>query len=185
TSLLFLVGQGKQPPDRVLKLDEKLLDDPSPSVRRETMRAMWGRPVSPAVEAKLIELSRSADTDTSHDAVYYALSTRPLVSKPVAERLIEVMRAPMTWGDSQGRAAWGLSHHNPSPEAKDVALKALLTEVDETLNQYVRSNCVYGLGSIGGEEAVKKLKELATNDESEQIRKVAAQALARLGQMSE
>ena len=185
TSLLFLVGQGKQPPDRVLKLDEKLLDDPSPPVRRETMRAMWGRPVSPAVEAKLVELSRSADTDTSHDAVYYALSTRPLVSKPVAERLIEVMRAPMTWGDSQGRAAWGLSHHNLSPEAKDVTLKALLAEVDETLNQYVRSNCVYGLGAIGGEEAVKKLKELTANDESEQVRKEAAQALARAGHKAE
>jgi len=91
----------------------------------------------------------------------------------------------MTWGDSQGRAAWGLSHHNLSAEAKDVTLKALIAEVDETLNQYVRSNCVYGLGAIGGDAAVKRLKELAANDESEQIRKVAAQALARLGQMSE
>jgi HEAT repeat protein len=181
TSLLFLGGRDKQPPEQVLKLDEKLLEDPSPAVRREAMRAMWGRPVSPAVEVKLIELSRSENTETSHDAVYYALSTRPGMSKAVAERLVEVMKAPMTWGDSQGRAAWGLSHGILSPEAKGVALEAFLVEIDETLNEYVRSNCVFGLGAIGGDEAVKKLKGLAENDESEQIRREASQALSRLG----
>jgi hypothetical protein len=84
-----------------------MLDQEEKPVRREVLRGMWGATFSPELEAKVIALSRSADTDERHDAVYFALSTSPRKSSAVVDRLIEVL------GDSDGvnnagRAAWGL-----------------------------------------------------------------------------
>ena len=86
-----------------------------------TIKALWGRPVSAAAEQRLIELSKQPgpylSSGIAYDAVYYALSTRPVVSRPVAERLAELALSP----DAQslaGRAVWGLSHHAASKDGE-------------------------------------------------------------------
>lgn len=173
---------GRQPGFAVFAAVDALLDDYAAAVQLNTIRALWGHPVSAMGEKMLIDLSqgfeRSGRGQLAYDAVYYALTTRPSVSPAVADRLIEIMRGGERSGQA-GRAAWGLSHHDVSPEARERVTNALLEELDETLDPYVRGNIVYGLGQLGGDAAVAKLKELAEKDESEPIRKRAAEALAR------
>ena len=182
-SALYAIA-GAQPGEEVLAAVDALLDDYSAPVQLNTIRALWGRPVSPASEAKLIALSRGSSHGgpgaLAYDAVYYALSTRPLVSPLVADRLIEILRDD-TGTEQAGRASWGLSHHAVAPEAREKVTQAFIQELDETLDAYVRSNIVYGLGALGGEPAVAKLKELAEKDENERIRQEAAEALRRAG----
>lgn len=176
---------GEEPGPEVLAAVEKLLSDYAPEVQTSAIRSLWGRPVSPAAEAKLIELSRGSLSGgpgaTAYDAIYYALSTRPVVSPAVADRLIEIMGDPAVSADVRGRASWGLSHHTIAPFARERVTKAFLKELDETLDPYVRSNAAYGLGQLGGDAAVAKLKELAEKDENPRVRKDAAEALKRLG----
>jgi hypothetical protein len=116
--------------------------------------------------------------EPGQEVVYYALSTRPLISPDVAKRLIEVMTTPGHIYAS--RAAWGLSHHPAAPFARDMIVKALSAELDRTLDPYTREQCVYGLGQLGGDEAAKKLKAVAdAEDEDGKIREMARRAAER------
>src|SRR5262249_25210609 len=71
---------------------EKLLADPEADVKLATLHALWGQAVSLVAEQKIIDLSRETmhggPGALGYDAVYYALSTRPVVRVPVARRLI-------------------------------------------------------------------------------------------------
>ena len=97
---------------------EKLLSDRDPMVRRSTCQSLWGVPSTPGVDQKLIELSRGPSKGGSSEGdhtIYYALSTRPLIRKPVAERLIELIY-PKSLHTS--RVVWGLSHHGATDDAQ-------------------------------------------------------------------
>lgn len=162
---------------------EKLLADPDPNVRRQTVRYLWGMPLTEKAEEMLVEMSKQgpiadhAHNEIANDVVYYALSTRPVMSALVARRLIEVMQdAQHTYSN---RAAWGLSHHGVADEAREMVVEALIREVDETLDPSTRGYAIYGLGMHGTEAAVKKLRDVAANDESASIRAAAQRALRR------
>jgi HEAT repeat protein len=162
-----------------------LLGDSEEEVVIETARALWGCPVTPPVEARVIELSNfPADQTPGHKSIpywmnYFVLSTRPQVSRPVAERLAQIARHPNLDHNWTGRAVWGLAH-GPAPEAADTVAKALIEELDNSLNSYNREWAVRGLIQTRTDAAISKLAELAqSTDESEGIRELARGAIGR------
>lgn len=162
---------------------EKLLSDESAGVQgvvHHTIKALWGMPVSPAAELRLIELSKQPGQsgEIGYDTVYYALSTRPVVSKPVAERLAELALSPDTLGHT-GRAVWGLSHHPASDDARELVVGTLIRIFDDSLDIGLRQDCIYGLGLQGGDAAVDKLEEISAKEENVTLREQAQSALAR------
>ncbi|WP_323737438.1 HEAT repeat domain-containing protein [Methanosphaera sp. ISO3-F5] len=76
---------------------------------------------------------------------------------------------------ARGGAVWALAKI-ARPDTLDVFLKAYKDE-----KSFVRSGAVFGLGNIGGDEAVEALKYLAENDESGYIK---ANALTFLDKLS-
>ena len=151
----------------------KLLDDDSHWVRSSTIQSLSGFATSPDVEAKLIELSRGESRGGSSQAdttIKSALTSRPLIRKPVAERLIELI-------DSNSRhkrkAIKGLCH-KADDEARPLVVDALIDVIDSDVDSHVRSDAITGLGLVGGEQAWKKLQMIAMNpNELESDRKTA------------
>lgn len=160
-----------------------LLADPQKEVVVETARGLWGVPLTAEVEAKAIELSRFGEGEVpSHKSIpywmnYLVLSTRPRVSKPVAERLAEIARHPLLDQNWTGRAVWGLAHGS-APEAADVVTKALIGEIDHSTSAYNREWAVRGLAALRTDAARKKLEEVAAKDESDELRRLASNAVA-------
>jgi HEAT repeat protein len=184
-ALYGLDPQGEHP--LIAPAVEKLLSDESAGVEgvvHHTIKALWGMPVSAAAERRLIELSKqpSQSGEIGYDAVYYALSTRPLVSRRVAERLAELALAPDTQGQAS-RAVWGLSHHRASDDARELVVNTLIRIFDDSPDASLRQDCVFGLGLLGGQTAVKKLDEIAAAEENAKLREQVESALqrARLG----
>jgi HEAT repeat protein len=180
-ALYGLDPQGQHP--LIAPAIEKLLSDESADVEgvvHHTIKALWGMPVSPAAEVRLVELSKlpGPSSGIGYDAVYYALSTRPVISKPVAERLAELALGPDTQGHV-GRAVWGLSHHPASEDARELVVGTLIRILDDTLDSSLRQDCVFGLGLQGGPTAVKKLEEISAQEENAALREQAKSALGR------
>lgn len=154
---------------------ERLLNDADPKVVQAMVRAVWGYPTSPAAEEILIDLSFSSDL--GQDAVYYALSTRPLIRTPVAERLVDLTSR----GNRQrGRAIWGLSHHAVDESANDLVVAALIEIVETTADGGDRSNAFLGLSRLRGPIARERLEEIATDPkEAEAVRNQVMELLRR------
>jgi HEAT repeat protein len=161
-----------------------LLNDSEKNVVIETAGSLWGEPLAADVEEKVIALSRFPDGQVPERKSvpywmnYYVLSTRPLLSKPVARRLAEIARHPQLDQNWTGRAIWGLAH-TCAPEAADVVTKALIEELDNSLNSYNREWAVRGLAGVRTEAAMKKLADIATGDDSESLRGLASSVLRR------
>ncbi len=160
-----------------------LLGDTQKDVVTQTARSLWGVPLTEEVESKVIELSRfTADAPAArslpYDMHYFVLSTRPQISKPVAQRLAEIARDPQLDQNWTGRAVWGLAHQC-SPEAAGVVARALIEELDNSLVPYNREWAVRGLVALHTPEAQNKLKEVAQTDESDTLRQLASQAIPR------
>lgn len=160
---------------------EKLLQDRSGWVRTSTYKSLWGRPSTPGVDQKLIALSHPPEKQRrsqASDVVYYALSTRPLLRVPVANRLIELIRPK---SNHTSRAIWGLSHHQATDEAKPGIVSELIRVIDTEVDGGPRNDAIYGLGLHGGDKAVQKLETIATNPlEPKKTRGLAGEALQRL-----
>ncbi|MCP4679745.1 MAG: hypothetical protein GY854_30495, partial [Deltaproteobacteria bacterium] len=149
---------------------EKLLYDRRPWVRSTACRSLWGTPSTPGIDQKLIALSRPSNEQAS-DVIYYALSTRPLVRKPVAERLIELIE---TKSSRVSRAIWGLSHHQATDDARPMILTALINVIETEVDGGLRNDAIHGLGFHGGDEAVQKLEAIVANSlESKKTRELA------------
>ena len=151
----------------------QLLGDDSSWVRTTTIESLWGRVVTPEVEAKLIQLSRGPSSGGSGEAdivIHKALATRPRVRKPVAERLIEIVEAN---GRHKRRAVWGLTHL-ATDEARPLAIDALIKVVDADVDDDMRRTAMTGLGLHGGEKAWNKLRSIALDpNEADSTRKDA------------
>jgi len=160
----------------------KLLGDREKEVVVETARGLWGVPLTAEVEAKAIELSRFGEGERPNSKSipywmnYLVLSTRPRVSKPVAERLAEIARHPLLDQNWTGRAVWGLAHGS-TREAADVVTKALIEEIDNSTSAYNREWAVRGLAGLRTDAARKKLEEVAAKDESDALRRLASNAV--------
>lgn len=150
---------------------DKLLDDPDKTVRKETLRSLWGVDVSEAIDAKLIALSKLPDTQ--QDAIYYALTTRPMIRPAVAARLIELLDDP----SQAGRVTWSL-RNAIDPAAVASVQAALLQALGDSLDSYVRENCVMALARMPSPEVQDALQKIVDDSEDDQrIRDAAARAL--------
>jgi HEAT repeat protein len=161
---------------------ERLLDDPSGSVRSSTYKSLWRGPSTPGIDQRLVALSRTADEPRrrgADDVIRYALTRRPLIRRPVAERLIELIHPK---SNHTSRAIWGLSHHQATDNARPTIVEALIGVIDTEIEGEIRNDAIHGLGLHGGDEAVQKLEAIATNPlESKKTRELAGESLQRLG----
>ncbi|QDU61895.1 HEAT repeat protein [Planctomycetes bacterium Pan216] len=157
------------------KTVETLLNDEDRDVLLAMIRSSWGYPTSPAAEKRMIELS--FDSRLGDDAIYYALSTRPLMRPPVVERLGRLIDDTPR---HRGRSIWGLSHHSASDAARDLVVTELIDVIDESADSYDRGNAIDGLGFRGGDKAKKRLEEILDSpDESAWAKERARQALGK------
>jgi hypothetical protein len=163
-----------------------LLADDDRTVVLATAQSLWSVPLTEAVEAMVIALSEFSDTEAQppgnasipYTMMYYVLSTRPVVSKAVAERLARIARHPLLDQNWTGRAIWGMARQ-VAPDAKDVVTKALVEELDHSLIAYNREWAVRGLGALNSPAAREKLGKVSKEDESEELRKLAGSLLLR------
>jgi HEAT repeat protein len=157
---------------------EKLLRDENSWVRTTTFKALWGCPSTPGVDAALIELSRGDSKgggSQADETIYYALSTRPLVRRPVAERLHEIIEAGALYAN---RAVWGISHHRADDEARPMVVDALIDVIDAEVDANTRYDAIWGLGLHGGDKAYAKLDSIARDpNESPKLRDLARSRL--------
>ncbi len=177
-----LVGllSADQQPEPIGEPVLKLLNDKDQTVVVETAERLWGLAVTPAVEAKVIALSRwpaagpvPGFRSLQHTMMYYVRSTRPELSRPVAERLAEMAADARLDEDWHQRIIWGLGNHTATPESRDVIVKALVAEVDGSLKYEDRYWAVWGLGHIGTPAALAKVRAVAEGEESLQLKELA------------
>jgi hypothetical protein len=176
STLVRLDPQGKH--SEVGAAIVKLLNDSESFVRTATFKSLWGAASTPEIDERLIELSRGPSKGGSSEAdevVYYALSTRPLVRSPVAERLVQIIGER---GIYSSRAVWGLSHHAAEDGAHARVVAALIQVFDGQTDETVRRDALYGLGYHGGDKALKKLNAVVADDnQSPSLREYAFRQL--------
>lgn len=124
--------------------------------RREVLRGIWGASLSPALEARVIELSQSEHRQDRHDTVYFALSTQENKSAATVGRLIEVL------GDKDvvniaSRAAWGLQQGVPE-ELTPIVLEAALNLVEGSESPQLQ---VMGIELLGKYATGRERAEIA------------------------
>ncbi len=159
-----------------------LLEESDTGVLREVLRPLWGAKFSPAIEARVIELSRSEDPRISHDALYYALSTQANKSSDSIERLIEFLAHPDSTNVA-GRAAWGLGGGVPEDLEGRVAEAALEVMRSRSQGGYVFRQSVSRLAQYAGTDQVEEIRAFlelpAIGDE---LRKELTKVLDRIDQ---
>lgn len=159
-----------------------LLGDKDEAVVTATARSLWSVPLGEEAEAKVIDLSRFDDNRLPNsDSVqytmnYYVLSTRPTLSRGVAQRLAEIARHPRLGQEWRSRAIWGLNRPSAG-DATDLVTRALIEELDHTLTRYNREWAVRGLATAATPAAIKKLQEVAVGDDSQELRQLATRLL--------
>ncbi len=157
----------------------KLLSDESSEVVRETCRSLWGRPTTHVVDARLIELT-SQPNEHRAEVLHLALSTRPLMTEPVAAQLIELANDEDIPPALRERAVWGISHNGYTKEAKRMAVDAMIYWARESARPGIRRDAVWGLARIE-DERVQPVIRKALEDEDADVRREARRALKRLG----
>jgi HEAT repeat protein len=141
------VGQTAVALDRKLEQPEtaeivrRLLDDTDRDAVQAIIYALPGLPLSKEVEDRLIELSY--DTKLGYDTVYYGLTNRPILRRPVAERLIELAQNSQT--DNAGRAVWAMGRTPATDDARPLVVEALQAIVDSQSSGYQYDNAIRGL----------------------------------------
>jgi HEAT repeat protein len=158
-SSLFRTAKGKHN-EFIWPIVEKLLDDPDERVRVRTVKSLWRNPVSPAIEQKLIEWSRPTGPEALRgETIYYALTTRPLISEAVARRLIEIMQEPEVGQDYRARAAAALGEQ-AVPQAQDLIVAGLILAIETSKDTSVRENAIEALRRHRTPAAQEKLRQL-------------------------
>jgi len=155
----------------------RLLAHPNKKVAVELMRGSWGNGVGEEVEARMIELSR--EVGLCYDAVYFGLSTRPVKSEAVADRLLEVMRDGTDFSTAE-RAQWGLTHFPCAPAARQRVHAALVARYDALSHPSQRDDILHYFGNHGCALSQAKLREIASDpNEVESLRETARKLLER------
>jgi len=158
----------------------QLLNDPDSVVRTTTYKAMNGFATTPEIDARLIEMSAGADSQAggeAYDVVYYAMRSLPLIRKPVAERLIELIHPKSTlayW------AVWGLSRTKATEDARPLVVNTLINVLDTEVDAGTRHAAMFGLRWHKTATATDKLEQILESPlETNEARKYAAQMLGR------
>ena len=159
----------------------QLLNDRDPVVRTTTYKAMNGFATTPEIDARLIEMSARADSGQpsreAYDVVYYAMRSLPLMRKPIAERLVELIHPK---SNLKYWAIWGLSRHKATEEARPLVVDTLINVIDAEVDSETRHAAMYGLKWHKTAAGTAKLHQILENPlESNQARKYAAQMLGK------
>ena len=175
---LVMSGKGEYA-DQIVPALTKLLGDSDPEVVDKTLRCFWGgRYVTPALEERIIQLSR--EPRHRDIAIYSALSTMPSKSVPVCQRLVEVIQDPSIKRDDRARAAWGLTG-DVVEEAKPLVEAGLLAALPEETDEDARTTGFRALRRVATEKSRPYLRSVAASDmESEQYKKLARQIIEDL-----
>jgi hypothetical protein len=110
---------------------------------RDVLAPLWGARLSPAMEARVIELSRLADpaarghhpVDLSYNAMYFALSTQANKSRASVERLLELITDSDTTNVA-GRALTGLRNGFPD-EMNSLVAPAVIHLLEQRTDEYL------------------------------------------------
>jgi hypothetical protein len=117
---------------------------------------LWGARVGPRLEARVLELSSSADHEMRHAAIYFGLSTFADKSKAVVDALIAALTDPDS--NNSDRALWGLGQGVPEALQRDVAA-ALVDLHNGRSDPRTRERCIRLVKQYGGPELEAKLKK--------------------------
>lgn len=143
---------------------------------RDALSGLWGARVSPGIEARILELSRSSNGEEAHDAIYFGLSTFESKSRVVVERLAEALFDGNP-NDSE-RALWGLGHGVPAEQAGLVA-KAMRDLFEARSAPDVQAEALRLVGMYGTAEYAPWLQRIEANAElPDGVRAAATAALA-------
>ena len=162
----------------------KLLNEEDRQLRKHIMNVMWGGTYSPAVEARVIEISRDYENTNSegYDALYFALSTQANKSEASVNRLIEFLANRDTLNVG-GRAAWGLGRGVAEAQhglVADAALKVIASRSES----YVFRQSLERLEQYAGPGQGDGIKALLARpgvdgDLRTKLKKILAEAEAR------
>ncbi|MES2571005.1 MAG: M56 family metallopeptidase [Verrucomicrobiota bacterium] len=138
----------------------KLLSGNDRGQLREVLRGIWGGRFSPALEARVIELSQNLEetNGTAYDAMYFALSTQANKSEASVKRLIELLAHPDT-RNVAGRCAWGLQQ-GVSREQFGLVANAMVKLLDARSDNYLREHALQNLERYGSPEQVPAVRGL-------------------------
>ncbi|HEY1784280.1 MAG TPA: HEAT repeat domain-containing protein [Pirellulales bacterium] len=174
---LVTIGAGREA-ETVAPALVKLLSDSDPQVIEPSLRALWGQYSTPALDERLIALSRLPAYH--HNAIYFGLSTQRNKSRSVCQRLVDELD-DADWNNS-GRAAWGLTY-GVADEAKPVVEAGLLKALPEETNPYTRKQefrALAGVATKASREYLSKVVESAA--ENDEDKAAADKILKSLGQ---
>ncbi|MDB6174042.1 MAG: hypothetical protein JWL59_3353 [Chthoniobacteraceae bacterium] len=127
---------------------------------REALRGIWGARFSPALEARVIELSRTLENarGTGYDAMYYALSTQANKGEASVRRLIELLAHPDITNVA-GRSAWGLQQ-GVAREQFGLIANAMVKLLEARSEGSLRDDAMRNLARYGSAEQAPALRAL-------------------------
>ncbi len=159
----------------------KLLAGNERAQLREGLRGIWGAKFSPALEARVVELSQNLeDTNgVAYDAMYFALSTQANKSEASVKRLIELL-AHQDTGNVAGRCAWGLQQGVDRAQFALVG-DAMVKVIESRSDGYLRNNALRCLRAYGNAAQAPALKAvLAKPGVTGDLRKTLEETLTAL-----
>lgn len=148
---------------------------------REALRGMWGAKFSPAVEARVVELSQNLESTDSpaYDAMYFALSTQANKSEASVKRLTELL-AHRDTTNIAGRCAWGLQQGVDRAEFPFIA-NAMMKVLEARSEGSLRNDALSCLRTYGDAAQAPALKALlAKPGVTGEYRKLLEETLASL-----
>jgi beta-lactamase regulating signal transducer with metallopeptidase domain/nitrous oxidase accessory protein NosD len=140
----------------------KLLNQADDKSRLPAIRCLWGVKQSPAIEARIVELSRATFAGgpgrSSYDAMYYALSTQPNRGEAAVKRCIELL-ADQDAHNVGGRIAWGFGS-GVSKEFQPLVAEAMMRVVESRNDSYLRRQSIDRLRQYGTSSQLPALRAL-------------------------
>ena len=136
-----------------------MLDQTEPSLRKSTLRPIWGGKLSPELTQRIVDLAEPSRPG-SDDALYFSLSTMRQKPPAAVERLIEHLSSEP--GNSQQRAMWGLQNGIPQESKARVSEAAL--ELISTRSGQTRTKALELLKLHAQPEQLPSIQNLADQE---------------------
>jgi hypothetical protein len=148
---------------------------------RQALAGLANTKVSPAIEARLLELSNDKeDPGIAHDAIYFGLSTMQDKSEAVVDRLIAALSEDR---ENAWRALWGLGQ-GISPALEPKVAAAAMKLYAARSDRQTRTNAMTLIERFGTETEAEALDAIAlkpgiTDDERKQLTETARKIRAK------
>ena len=153
-----------------------LLDDENAHVRKGTIRGLDGATITPALEAKLIEMATSSSE--RGDAIYFGLSKLPNKSRAVVDALLTHLEDDDH--NIRGRAHWGLQRNIAEGQQLYVA-QQYAKRLGKFVNPRSHREALKLIVRYGDSSLAPDLQRFAENELVDpDVRKLAAKAASYL-----